>query len=273
MDSKAYIVNKAYVFRFPKRQEVGDNLQKEIVLLPYLQRLPLAVPDFKYTAYDPATGWPFAGYPLLKGEAWTPGRFILLPAGTQQTGLQLIGRFLTALHAFDVDLALRLGIREIDVRMDYQETYEDLKNELYPDLPSAQRRIIDARFNTYLNDAALFPASRALVHNDLSTDHILCDPVSGLPQGIIDFGDVAVNDPDVDLKCLYEEMGPYFIQQLLRQGHYQSNLPEAYLLKKLAFYRFCEAVRDTVQQYRDDKKLVAAALHVLFASQTWHKND
>ena len=263
MDSRAYVVNKEYVFRFPKRQEVGANLLKEIGLLPYLQTLPLQVPDLTFTAHDPATGWPFAGYRMLKGEEWSRARFTHQSAVDQQTGLQIIGRFITALHSVNIELALQLGVTEIDSCGDYLDTFDDIKNGLYPYLSPGQRQVTEGRFNNYFNIVALHPPAHALIHGDLSKDHILCNPESGQPQGIIDFVDVAVSDPDLDLKYLYEEMGPPFIQQLLRQGYYQSDLPETYLLEKLSFYNFCETFRDTMDRHQDNMKEAAAALYCI----------
>ena len=260
MDSRAYTINGKYVFRFPKRPEAAANLQKEIVLLPYLQNLPLAIPDFKFVGRDPSTGWSFAGYPLLQGEEWTSARYTRQTAKDQQTSLQLIGHFLMAVHSFDADRALQLGIEEAYTLNDYLDTYEQLQRTLYPHLTANQQRVIDQHFNTYLNNAALYPPERTLIHADFSTDHILCDRDTGKPQGVIDFGDIAVGDPDLDLKYLFEEMGPQVISELLQKGYYRSNMPDSYLLDKLAFYHFCDTITDTVQRYEHNPALIPGKL-------------
>src|SRR5581483_8890209 len=48
VDSAAYLVNDAWVFRFPKRAEVARALRREIALLPKLaDQLPVAIPRFR----------------------------------------------------------------------------------------------------------------------------------------------------------------------------------------------------------------------------------
>jgi aminoglycoside phosphotransferase (APT) family kinase protein len=42
-----------------------------------------------------------------------------------------------------------------------------------------------------------------LVHGDLHVRHLLADPVTGEPSGVIDWGDVCLADPAVDLSLTW----------------------------------------------------------------------
>lgn len=264
MDSRAYLVDEMYVFRFPKREEVARNLAKEVALLPHLQHLPLRVPDFRFTGQNPVNGLPFAGYSLLQGVEWQEAHFLAQTPEAQTATLQLLGGFLAELHQFDVDTALRLGVEIVNSFQDYQETYQDLQTALFPRLSLPLRTQIDRRFTAFLTNAPNFQYTNSLIHDDFSSDHILCDPATGLPQSVLDFGDVAVGDPDLDLKYLYAEMGPSFIERLLAEGHYQTSTDPTVLLEKLSFFTFCETIQDVLHEHEDDPKQAATKLQTLF---------
>ncbi|MFD1142975.1 phosphotransferase family protein [Larkinella insperata] len=260
MDSQTYLVDEGYVFRFPKREEVARNLTKEIALLPHLQHLPLRVPDFQFLGQHPETGLPFVGYPLLRGVEWQANHFPEQPPANQTLTLRLLGSFLTELHRFDVATAMRLGVEINDSFQDYRETYQEIQTDLFPFLTPSLRTFIDRRFRAFLANPRHFRYTNALIHDDFSSDHILCDPATGVPRSVIDFGDVAVGDPDLDLKYLYAERGRSFIERLLAEGHYQTPTDPEVLLEKLDFFTFCETIQDALHEHQGDPERAAAAL-------------
>ncbi|MGA0556686.1 phosphotransferase family protein [Larkinella sp. VNQ87] len=263
MDSQAFRVNDHYVFRFPKRADVAENLLKEIALLPHLHNLPLAVPAFEWIGEDPETGWPFVGYPFLDGTPWTFGRFQIQSADQQEIVLQSLGNFLTSLHTFDLKTARQLGISEADPFQDYQADYQLWQDTVYPLLPVAIQNRISRRFESFLADARYFQYTPSLIHDDFSSDHILCDPETGFPRAVIDFGDIALGDPDLDLKYLYDEAGQPFIERMLTGSHYQTATEPVVLWEKLAFFNFCEAIQDALDAYSDQPDKLVAALSQL----------
>jgi aminoglycoside phosphotransferase (APT) family kinase protein len=46
-----------------------------------------------------------------------------------------------------------------------------------------------------------------LVHNDLAAEHVLGDPESGMPTGVIDWSDMALGAPVVDFAGLFHWSG------------------------------------------------------------------
>ncbi len=215
-DSLACRVNDRLIFRFPKRAEVEASLRREIKLLPELgPTLPLAIPQFKYVAETGNAGfpYPFVGYEALPGgmqgdwpeevqaaEWWRPG----------------FGDFLTALHAFPVARARTLGVQDYapvgveDASGEWRDRLEAfyglVREAVYPLLPVERQDLLADYFENFLDDERFFQWEPVLVHGDLWDDHVLLDPATS-QLGVIDFGDVAIGDPALDVS---ELMLPYY---------------------------------------------------------------
>ncbi|MGH9203338.1 MAG: phosphotransferase family protein, partial [Vicinamibacterales bacterium] len=69
-DSAAFVVNDTWIFRFPKRRDVEQQLLIEIRVLSWLEeRSPLRVPAFRFHG-QPSTIFPFGfvGYARIPGD-------------------------------------------------------------------------------------------------------------------------------------------------------------------------------------------------------------
>ena len=68
-DSVAFVVNRQYVFRFPKRDDVEEQLLREMPLMAALApRLPIAIPRYEFVGQPSAPfSRHFGGYPLIDG--------------------------------------------------------------------------------------------------------------------------------------------------------------------------------------------------------------
>ena len=59
-----------------------------------------------------------------------------------------------------------------------------------------------------------------MIHGDLSPDHFLIDSETKDLTGIIDFGDIAICDPDYEYLYIFEDCGKSFTCDLLHaRGH------------------------------------------------------
>ncbi|HEV7239363.1 MAG TPA: phosphotransferase [Thermoanaerobaculia bacterium] len=203
-DSCAFEVNGAWVFRFPKREDVEEQMRIEARLLPELApHLPLPVPSFSYH------GQSFVGYRKLAG---TPA--IRLPDLALLPLAKPLGRFLRALHSFPVDDALCLGVpsRPIDSYLHELRTEAvddfDLVREVAPDAP------LD-RWFAYLRAGVGSDSSapRVLTHHDLAAEHVLVD--AGTLTGVIDWSDAAISDRASDFAGVFHWGGDQFMQAVL----------------------------------------------------------
>jgi aminoglycoside phosphotransferase (APT) family kinase protein len=198
-DNSGFIVNGTWMFRFPRREIAVPLLARECALLPWLgPRLPLAIPDPTHAGHgDNAYPWPFAGYRLLPGRpAWEPG----LDDDARSRAAVPLGSFLKALHAVDPDEARRHGAGDDELgRLDLERRSAQITEGLEH----------LAGLGLVADPAPLFeivadvprdwkPGDRALVHGDLHGGNLLVDE-SAIPCGVVDWGDVHLGDPAIDL--------------------------------------------------------------------------
>ena len=198
-DNVAWLLRGEIVFRFPRRQIAVELLETERRLLPALAlRLPLPIPQPDHVG-QPGDGypWPFLGYRRLPGE--TACRACLDDRERAAIAAPL-ARFLAALHAFPVDEARRLGappdrIGRLDLSAKIPELLERMERMRalgYLRDIGPFREILDA-------GSGLRPSEEVrLVHGDLYVRHLLIGPGRGL-AGVIDWGDLHIGDPAVDL--------------------------------------------------------------------------
>jgi aminoglycoside phosphotransferase (APT) family kinase protein len=207
-DNSAFVVNGAYVFRFPRRQIAAPLVETEGRLLPMLApRLPLPIPAPTLLG-RPAGGypWPFLGHALI------PGRTACAAALDEEQRRRLaepLARFLAALHATPAEEAAQHGagpdtIARLDLARRLPRARELLdrltrRGEIAE--PRSLAAILDAAPPTYA------PRSDVLVHGDLYARHLLIHP-DGRFAGIIDWGDVHLGDPAVDLAIAHTFLPP-----------------------------------------------------------------
>ncbi len=254
--SSVWQINDEHVFRFPRRPEICPGLLKEIQLLPVLApALPLSIPCFEYAwtggpEYEgvfvgyrwipgvPMTAehWAFAGRatnhaasntitlptavapPATRTEVVTAGRGScdrLLPA-------RQLGEFLTALHGFPLEQAAAAGIPEgspAQWREEYRRFYQTVRQRVFPLLEAEKQRRIAAAWEGFVRDNANFCFQPALIHGDLSGEHILFDVGQGGITGVIDWEDAAIGDPAFDFTGLLGDYGPEVAQRVLAAYH------------------------------------------------------
>ncbi|MFT8311653.1 MAG: phosphotransferase [Sporolactobacillus sp.] len=200
-DNTVYLVNERYVFRFPRRQIAVDLLCAEGRLLPRLADhlpLPISIPLF-FGSPDATYPWLFLGYELVRGQLPVTLRHEERTRSTAD-----LARFLRALHDFsaaeaaalgapdDVLGRLAIGKRKMALldRVNQMETLS-----LYSSVGNLRR---------YAEKTGPIPLSekRCLVHGDLHIRNIVIDQRHKV-SGVIDWGDVHIGDPAVDLSIVY----------------------------------------------------------------------
>src|SRR5688572_22586104 len=108
-DSVAFVVNRQYVFRFPKRDDVEEQLLREVPLVAALApRLPVAIPRYEFVGQPSALfSRHFGGYPLIDG---TPAIHLDLTGVRLAALAPAIGLALSGLHGWDVANATARGV-------------------------------------------------------------------------------------------------------------------------------------------------------------------
>ena len=202
-DNTAYRVNDGYVFRFPRREIAVPLLETEARVLPAIAgRLPLPVPVPSHLGRPgPTFRWPFVGYRFLEGQTACRAR---LDETERISVAEALGQFLAALHAIPVDEVVALGVGGDSIgRLDLT-TRVPRALEVMDRIPR-QALGVDARMLRGLIESSAAiraPAAHVLAHGDLYVRHLLVDPQRRL-CGVIDWGDLHVGNPAVDLSAAH----------------------------------------------------------------------
>lgn len=208
-DNAAFLVNGRYVFRFPRRHIAVPLIRTEVRYLPLLApRLPVAVPMPRFAgAPDSGFPYPFAGYERLPGTpacrlTWTP---------ETRAGLAWpLGRFLAALHAIPVDATSAAEapgdtLRRADMRARLPLLRQRLARALPPQPGLGSEEL--AELAGQLAEAPPHTSGPCWVHGDLYACHLLVEEAGHL-SGVIDWGDLHLGDPAVDLSIAFSFLPP-----------------------------------------------------------------
>jgi aminoglycoside phosphotransferase (APT) family kinase protein len=210
-DNAAFLVGRRYVFRFPRRAVSVALIETEARVLPAIAPkvpLPIPVPCFVGEPV-PEYAWPFAGYGILRGDALSGLR--LNDAEFERLAIAC-GSFLRSLHAVDAKSLPPPGLDSDGIgRLDHARR-----------MPKVAERLAELKAAGLLDETAPFvdllesvapagPRSERLcvVHGDLYARHILVDDGrTRSAAGIIDWGDVHLGDPAIDLAVAFSVFPP-----------------------------------------------------------------
>jgi aminoglycoside phosphotransferase (APT) family kinase protein len=208
-DNTVYRVDGVYAVRFPRRSVAVPLLEAEQSLLPWVApQLPLPIPvPTLHGRPDRGYPWPFLGYGFLAGRAACTAA---LTDSERAATAEPLGRFLAALHALPIDEARRRGagpdaLGKVDVGKRVPLTLRLLDQLASPGscLP-AELPLDLAGLRAIAEESRLItaPDRLALTHGDLYARHLLLDD-HRLLCGVIDWGDIHIGHPAVDLSIAH----------------------------------------------------------------------
>jgi len=206
-DNAVFVADDRWAFRFPRRAIAVPGVEREIEALPRLaSHLPLPIPEPAWVG-GPADDypWPWFGAPLLPGVELADAGL----ADDDRVDLARdLGAFLRVLH--DPSLARLVGT---PLPVD-----PNRRADMGLRVPVTRRRIAGLELSgawtptpavlALLDDAAGLPVPprTSVLHGDLHVRHVLVE--GGRTSGIIDWGDVCLGDPSVDLSIGYAAFEP-----------------------------------------------------------------
>ncbi len=228
---RAYTVNDHWIFRFAYNGEGSRSLEREIALLPRLvAAIRMPIPGITYSGRQRKNGPVFVGYPKIAGVELVSERLFALEPNVQNRCAHDLAQFLAELHSFDAGTAQELGVPTCDYPFCRTEegllegTAADLYNQeldrllSYPALGEERRGYCKSLVEHLLDERADGELPAALIHGDLSQDHVLFDPETEQITGVIDFSDAIISSPLLDFMYLYHAYGEEFLALLL--NHY-----------------------------------------------------
>lgn len=209
-DHVVIVLDEKIIFRFPKDKEYQDEFQNEIQLLHYLKKkVSVGIPEYKYICKDKS----IAGYNMVGGQELTVSRFRKLSAAEKDTVGKQLAKFLSTLHATPKSVMSKYNIKTENQEKLYKKLVRDTKKFVFPRLQKNDIQRIEEYFSE-LKNALVHTYTNALIHNDLTVDHILWDG-KNKQINIIDFSDRACGDPAIDLSGLLE-YGVQFTEKVFK---------------------------------------------------------
>ena len=204
-DNAAFLVGGRFVFRFPRRQFAAGFIAREARVLPLLApHLPLPVPVPAFAgAPDDGYPYPWAGYALLPGT--TACRVPWSDEERANCAVPL-AQFLAALHGIPVDAETATWAPGDDIgRTDFGKRVPMVRERLHAIAPALQGTIMIEPLLELVDRLASTPPRSeppCWVHGDLYARHLLVDE-ERRPCGVIDWGDVHLGDPALDLSIAF----------------------------------------------------------------------
>lgn len=208
-DNSAYTVNGHWVFRFPRRRIARALLENEVRLLPRLAPLlPVSIPVPVWVGQPEGDyPYPFAGYARLPG---TTACAVAWSEAERARTAPVLGGFLAALHGVPVtDEDVARGPGDTMGRADLPrraplllERLAELDGVLPESEVAAVREMVARRVDT-----PAWAQRPCWVHGDLYPRHLLVDAAHRV-TGVLDWGDVHLGDPAVDLMLAWTFLPP-----------------------------------------------------------------
>ena len=209
-DFVSYLINEAWVFRFPKTWEHADTLLSERKTLSAL-KLSTRVPVIDYWETRPVGfPMPIAGYQLICGESLES----LLPSSCATDSLaKELALILSELHQHTIPHR-KTRTNAIDLWL------ADFERDVVQSLPQSLPFDIDA-VRVYLSQYQIpdqpLEGDLVSIHGDLGVEHIITE--RGLRiEGIIDWSNATTGDRFHDFVGLWGWGGDDFVLKVL--SHY-----------------------------------------------------
>jgi aminoglycoside phosphotransferase (APT) family kinase protein len=201
-DNLVYLVNETLIFRFPRREMGLTCMENEILLLPYLAShlsFPLSAPQWIGKPSD-LYPHPFAGYAMIPGKPVSDATQMLI---ADISFAKTLASWLAELHAIPIKNEHGPLITNEFWQYDINQRIARCKENL----SSYEGYYLESGFDkaTLEEIIALLPSltfkenKKSYLHGDLYSRHVVMNPETFEPTGLIDWGDIHIGHPGIDL--------------------------------------------------------------------------
>ena len=201
-DNRVFLVNQALIFRFPRRKIAIELIERENRVLRHLAfYFALQIPNPLFVG-SPSEEYPypFQGYRCIKGASVGE---VILTQEQRIASLKLLALFLKQLHSIDEKQAWAMGAKPQLFDKTEVEKIIVIFQDRVDQLSSLNYRIDNKEIQQEISTVQKITLSdfKCLVHGDLYFKHLIFN--QGRLRGIIDWGDLGINNPVVDLAIIW----------------------------------------------------------------------
>lgn len=197
------MINDKIIFRFPRRKIAIELIERETIILKNIQQFfNINIPNPVYNGQPTLVyPYPFHGYNLITGKS---GCHAQLNITDRINSLAPLATFLKKLHSIREAHALKIGAKQqVFDRTNIKNTTNTLIERVQK---INQKKICKVNLECFQQEIDLalsttLPENKCLVHGDLYCKHLMFNHSTLI--GIIDWGDVGINNPAVDLSVIW----------------------------------------------------------------------
>lgn len=212
-------VKEQTAFRFPRNEHYARQLPNEVTFLrEFAPICPVRVPV--PTLQTLPDGSPYVTYDFIPGEPFS------VESATGFTRSDLwgiaaqLGMFLSALHSYPPERVTRLGFQRTDVIAAHENRIRETEKLVFPLMNKVEQKWLTERLDLFRVIVSQCPLRVRPTHTDLLPEHMIIDPQAHRLNGVIDYGDLELNDPAVDFIFL-SHYGQDFLNAV-----YENYLPQ-----------------------------------------------
>lgn len=247
------IVNKSFVFRFPKYQKGIERLRDETIILEHVNKhitLPIPVPIYQsFETFEVRKV--FTGYQLIPGTPFWRSDFakIIDEEQLEKIASQLVG-FLIELHAISKEQVKRISPKQnFNLRAEFLDLYKRIQEKLVPFMRDNARKNVSGLFDYFFSQINDFTFKPTLIHGDFGASNILWDSSKQEVTGIIDFGGSKLGDPAYDFAGILASYGEGFFKKCI--ALYPDGIEVA---KRTYFYKGTFALQEALHGIENGDK-------------------
>lgn len=210
-DYDVFIINKKFVFRFPREKigkdqikfshekDVRNRFGNEIKLLNFLRdKIKIGIPNYKYISKNIE----FAGYPIINGNILSPSLFNRLSKKNKENAINSLIGFVNTFHKIRQSDFLKFKPRKMSDFIEVEKKIEEeLEKNLFPKLTSVEVQVIKEFYKKskkYLQNVPIM----CPIHGDLYAYNVIWNKENS-KIGVIDFTDCLIGDPAKDFEVFY----------------------------------------------------------------------
>lgn len=210
------VVNNEEVFKFAKYDWSAVYLKNEADVVRFIRDfVTLPLPDVELIGQNVSRRRYIKGSPMYRNT------LLRLDYRAQDNVAGQIAVFLKQLHSIPAKTVRYAEIGDSRMNLSREEwlaELETIQKKIFPYCTGYVKEYFRQIILPVMDDEKFFEFKPALIHGDLTPNHILFDQASRRINGIIGFGCAGLGDPSYDLGMLLDHLGESFIKRMRR--HY-----------------------------------------------------